>query len=138
MRTASFTDDDGSIVEYEETLKNSDFTYLPYRPRSFAYCTDTMPFKRLAGWIAGVDLMYHDSTYTNEFSELAKTTLHSTSSAAACCAKEAGAGKLVLGHYSSRYKSLDRMLEEAQEVFPNTALAKEGMKFEIELEKYKE
>ena len=138
VRTASFTDDDGSIVEYEETLKNSDFTYLPYRPRSFAYCTDTMPFKRLAGWIAGVDLMYHDSTYTNEFSELAKTTLHSTSSAAACCAKEAGAGKLVLGHYSSRYKSLDRMLEEAQEVFPNTALAKEGMKFEIELEKYKE
>jgi ribonuclease Z len=82
--------------------------------------------------------MYHDSTYTKEFEELAKTTLHSTSEAAACCAKEAGAGKLVLGHYSSRYKSLDTMLSEAREVFPSTELAKEGMKFEIELEKYKE
>ena len=73
----------------------------------------------------------------NEFEELAKTTLHSTSAAAACCAKEAGAGKLVLGHYSSRYKSLDTMLEEAREIFPSTELAKEGMKFEIELEKFK-
>lgn len=138
VRPATFTDEDGSTVEYEETLKNEDFTYQPYKPRSFAYCTDTLPFKRLAGWIKGADLVYHDSTYTNEFAELAKTTFHSTSSAAACCAKEAGAGKLVLGHYSSRYKSLDTMLAEAQEVFPNTQLAKEGMKFEIELEKYKE
>ena len=73
-----------------------------------------------------------------EFAELAKTTFHSTSSAAACCAKEAGAGKLVLGHYSSRYKSLDTMLEEAKEIFPNTELAKEGMKFEIERDKFKE
>ena len=137
IRESSFIDDDGTEVVYEETLKNEDFTYLPYKPRSFAYCTDTLPFKRLAGWIKGADLIYHDSTYTKEFEELAKTTLHSTSAAAACCAKEAGAGKLVLGHYSSRYKSLDTMLEEAREIFPSTELAKEGMKFEIELEKFK-
>lgn len=137
VRTATFTDEDGSVVEYEETLKNEDFTYLPYKPRSFAYCTDTMPFRRLAGWIKGVDMIYHDSTYTKEYEDLAKSTLHSTSAAAACCAIEAGAKKLVLGHYSSRYKSLDTMLEEAREIFPNTFLAKEGMKFEIELEKFK-
>ena len=58
VRSASFIDDDGTEVEYEETLKNEDFTYLPYKPRSFAYCTDTLPFKRLAGWIKGVDLIY--------------------------------------------------------------------------------
>ncbi len=138
VRKATFKDDDGSEVEYEETLKNEEFTYLPYKPRSFAYCTDTLPFKRLAGWIKGADMVYHDSTYTKEYEELAKTTFHSTSSAAACCAKEAGAKKLVLGHYSSRYKSLETMLEEAKEVFPATELAMEGMKFEIELDKYKE
>lgn len=138
VRKATFKDDDGSDVEYEETLKNEEFTYLPYKPRSFAYCTDTLPFKRLAGWIKGADMVYHDSTYTKEYEELAKTTFHSTSSAAACCAKEAGAKKLVLGHYSSRYKSLETMLEEAKEVFPATELAMEGMKFEIELDKYKE
>ena len=85
IRESSFIDDDGTEVVYEETLKNEDFTYLPYKPRSFAYCTDTLPFKRLAGWIKGADLIYHDSTYTKEFEELAKTTLHSTSAAAACC-----------------------------------------------------
>ena len=137
VRKVTFADDDGSEVEYEETLKNREFTYLPYKPRSFAYCTDTLPFKRLAGWIKGADMVYHDSTYTKEYEELAKSTFHSTSCAAACCAKEAGAKKLVLGHYSSRYKSLETMLEEAKEVFPATELAKEGAKFEIELEKYK-
>lgn len=138
VRPATFTDEDGSEVEYEQTLLNKDFTYLPYKPRSFAYCTDTLPFKRLAGWVKGADLIYHDSTYTNEYSGLAKTTFHSTSQAAACCALEAGAKKLVLGHYSSRYKSLDTMLEEARAVFPESYLAREGAKFEIELEKYKE
>lgn len=138
VRKSTFTDDDGTEVEYDETLHNADFTYYPYIPRSFAYCTDTMPFKRLYNWIKGADLVYHDSTYTKEFADLAKTTFHSTSSDAACCAKEAGAGKLVLGHYSSRYKSLDTMLNEALEIFPNTCLAKEGMKFEVPLKKFKE
>lgn len=137
VRTSSFVDDEGTEVPYEETLHNKDFTYLPFKPRSFAYCTDTLPFKRLAGWLKGVDMIYHDSTYTKEYSQLAKTTFHSTSEAAACCALEAGAKKLVLGHYSSRFKSLDVMLEEAQAVFPDSFLAKEGMKFEIELEKFK-
>ena len=138
VRTVSFTDEDGTNVEYEETLRNSDFTYLPYKPRSFAYCTDTLPFKRLAEWIKGADMIYHDSTYTKEFEILTKTTLHSTSEAAACCAKEAGAKTLILGHFSSRYKSLDTMLDEAKAIFPNTFIAKEGMKFAIELDKFKE
>lgn len=135
VRKDTFIDDDGQEVEYDQVLKNEDLTYLPYQPRSFAYCTDTMPFKRLSQWIKGVDLIYHDSTYTSEFEDLAKKRFHSTSRGAACCAKEANAGKLILGHFSKRYKSLDQMLEEAQEVFPNTVLANEGTKFEIELKK---
>ena len=135
VRKDTFIDDDGQEVEYDQVLKNEDFTYLPYQPRSFAYCTDTMPFKRLSNWIKGVDLMYHDSTYTSEFEDLAKKRFHSTSKGAACCAIEAEAGKLILGHFSKRYKSLDQMLQEAQEVFPNTVLANEGTKFEVELKK---
>ena len=135
VRDASFVDEDGNIVEYKETLLCKDFTYKPYVPRSFAYCTDTMYFKRLSKWIENVDLMYHDSTYTTEFESLAKANFHSTSAQAAMCAKEANAKKLLLGHFSSRYKSLDEMLNEAREVFSNTFLAKEGTKFEIPFEK---
>lgn len=133
VRDASFTDDDGKEVTYKETLKNSEFTYKPYQPRSFAYCTDTMYFKRLAKWVENVDLMYHDSTYTTEFEHLAKANFHSTSAQAALCAKEANAKGLVLGHFSSRYKTLDVMLTEAKEIFPDSALAKEGTKFEVPL-----
>ena len=87
------------------------------------------------GWTYGSCISADPQKVGKQFEELAKTTLHSTSSAAACCAKEAEAGKLILGHFSKRYKSLDQMLQEAQEVFPNTVLANEGAKFEVELKK---
>ncbi len=136
-RESSFTDENGELVHYVQKFQNSELTYKPYTPRSFAYCTDTMYFKRLAKWIENVDLIYHDSTYTTEFESLAKTNFHSTSAQAAQCAKDANAKRLILGHFSSRYKTLDVMLGEAKAIFENTEIAKEGMKFEVPLEKFK-
>ena len=122
-------------LEYPLVLKSSELTYLPYEPRSFAYCSDTAPFKRLYGWIKGVDLLYHEATYDTSLADMAKSTLHSTTADAANCAVEVGADKLIISHFSSRYKSLDPLLKQAQEIFPNTVLAKEGIKFEIPLKK---
>ncbi len=119
------------------TLKSEEFTYRPYKPRSFAYCSDTMSFKRLFGWIKGVDLLYHEATYGSELEALARTTFHSTARDAALCAKESGAGKLIISHFSSRYKDLNILLSEAENIFPDTYLAKEGTKFEVPLEKFK-
>lgn len=118
-------------------LTADEFTYMPYKPRSFAYCSDTAPFKRLYNWIKGVDLLYHEATYGIELRSLAKTTLHSTTHDAALCAKEAGAGKLLISHFSSRYKNPDSLLLEAREIFPESYLAKEGTKFDIPLLKFK-
>lgn len=118
-------------------LHPDDFTYRPYKPRSFAYCSDTAPFKRLHHWIKGCDLLYHEATYSLELESLARTTLHSTTADAALCAKESGAQRLVIGHFSSRYKNVEPLLSEAREIFPETCLAKEGIKFEIPLEKFK-
>ncbi|MEF9986439.1 MAG: ribonuclease Z [Bacteroidales bacterium] len=118
-------------------LTAQEFTYMPYKPRSFAYCSDTAPFKRLYNWIKGVDLLYHEATYGNELKSLAKTTFHSTTADAALCAKEAEAKKLIISHFSSRYKDTNSLLLEAREVFPNTYLAKEGTKFDIPLQKFK-
>lgn len=117
----------------EELLKWEEFTYLPYQPRSFAYCSDTAPFAELAQWIKGVDLLYHEGTFGEELGEMAKATCHSTAAQAAQCAKDAGAGKLVIGHYSSRYKDIEVLLEEAKKIFDQTCLAKEGAIFDIPL-----
>ena len=127
--------DDGA--EYQQILKSEEFTYLPYEPRSFAYCCDTAPFEELSGWIEGVDLLYHEGTYGEELKEMAATTFHSTASDAARCAKAANVGKLVIGHYSSRYKSIEPLVNQAREIFPNTLPAKEGSIFEVPLKKYK-
>ena len=124
-------------LEYQQVLKSEEFTYLPYTPRSFAYCSDTAPFERLAEWVKGVDLLYHEGTFGNELNEMAKATLHSTASDAARCAEAAAVGKLVIGHYSSRYKTTDGLLSEARAIFPNTFAAKEGAVFDVPLNKHK-
>ncbi len=122
--------EDGTILRHEE------FTYKPWEPRSFAYCSDTAPFAKLPQWIQGVDLLYHESTFAEALRENAATTLHSTARQAATCAEKAGVGRLLIGHFSARYQDLSVLLEEARSVFPNTDLATELTTFEIPLKKY--
>ena len=112
-------------------LKAADYTYVPYTPRKLAYCCDTAPFKDLAGWIQGADLIYHDSTYEDDYEDHAQKYCHSTSRMAAQDALDAGAKQLILGHFSSRYKDLQPMLAQARELFPETYLAEEQHKYVI-------
>lgn len=113
----------------------SEAAYKPYVPRSYAYCSDTAPFPELASWVRGVDLLYHEATYPAEMKDMAVKTFHSTSEDAARCALEAGAGRLLIGHYSSRYSDLRPFLQQAMDIFPETSLAKELDKLEIPLKK---
>ena len=121
--------------ENGDLLMNSDYTYLPFNARSFAYCSDTAPFERLPQWIDGVDLLYHEATYADDNLALAQLYHHSTARQAAEIATAAHASKLVLGHYSSRYKDLSTLLDEARSVFEQTFLAKDGMVFDIPIVK---
>ncbi len=100
-------------------------------PRSFAYCSDTAPFSKLSKWLDGTTMLYHEATYASDNKLLAKKTFHSTGADAGRLAAKIGAKSLVLGHFSSRYKELKVILNEAKEFFPNTHLANEGMKFDI-------
>lgn len=121
--------------EETETVQASEAAYRPYAPRSYAYCSDTAPFPELSSWVRGVDLLYHEATYPSEMKELAEKTFHSTAEDAARCALEAGAGKLVIGHYSSRFSDLSPFFEQASAVFPETVLARELDTIEIPLKK---
>ncbi len=112
-------------------IHNEDVTYLPYQPRSYAYCSDTAPFPELVEWVRGVTLLYHESTFPAEMSEMAQRTFHSTTLQAAQTALDAGVGRLVVGHYSSRFPSLDFFLDELRSIFPDTALARDMDVIEI-------
>jgi len=125
-RGEDVTDANGKVI-----YKNKDLT-LPHRKAcSYAFCSDTRFDERIIPHVKNVDLLYHEATFLEEKRQWAELTFHSTTQDAAKIARQAGAGQLVIGHYSARYKDLTPFLEEAQQVFPNTILAKEGGIIEI-------
>lgn len=114
-----------------DVIPNERLTTPPTPPRSYAYLCDTAPLASVIPLIEGVDVLYHDSTFATTEEGRAQATFHSTAAQAAAIASAAGVGKLVLGHYSSRYDDERPLLDEALAVFPNTVLAREGMKIEV-------
>lgn len=114
------------------SLPCSEVTYRPYEPRSYAYCSDTTPSGKVATLVHGVDLLYHEATYLHADKTLAAKTGHSTALQAARIARKAEVSHLLLGHYSSRYKELEPLLEEAQTEFPATLLGTDGLVLTLE------
>ena len=119
------------VVREDGVIPLAEAAYLPYVPRSYAYCSDTAPFPELAQWIKGVSLLYHEATYPADMEEMAQKNFHSTTLQAAKVALEAGVGRLLVGHYSSRFPSVDFFLDELRSVFPDTDLASDGDVVEI-------
>jgi len=103
----------------------------PLAPLSYAYCSDTAFSIALTTWLKSVKVLYHEATFMNELGELASETGHSTAGEAALIASKAEAECLILGHYSSRYKSLEELLEEARSVFKDTILSIEGRHYKL-------
>ena len=102
-------------------------------PRSYAYCSDTRFVPGLAEKVKGVTVLYHESTYTSENEDRAKLYYHSTARQAATIARNAGVGKLLLGHYSARYNNEEVLLNEAKEVFNEININNESKLLYIEL-----
>jgi ribonuclease Z len=114
-----------------EIIPNSELTFDPPKILQYAFCSDTAYSKKIIPLIREVDLLYHESTFLEDNKALAKLTRHSTALEAATIAKEAGVNKLILGHYSSRYKNEALFLSEASQVFSHVELAEQGKVFII-------
>ena len=108
-------------------LRHADVAGLPPTPRRYAFFSDTLYTPALADLIRGADLLYHEATFLEDLKERAAQTHHSTARQAAQLAADAGVQRLLLGHFSSRYKLLEPLLHEAHAVYPNAELALEGL-----------
>jgi ribonuclease Z len=124
--------DDIKNEKGEMLFKNSDLTMDARPSRSYAYCSDTAYNPLIIPIIENIDLLYHEATFLEEDKQKAIETMHSTAREAAHIAKQAHVKKLMLGHFSARYKEIIKLKEEAQNTFPNTDLAIEGETFSIE------
>jgi len=114
---------DGKIV------RNDQVTELAPKAKSYAYSADTIFDESLIEKLQGVDMLYHETTYLKDLAERAASRFHSTTVQAACIAKRAKVGRLLIGHFSSKYEKLDIFQQEATTVYPNTDLAIEGVTY---------
>lgn len=122
---AGWTTPDGDFVPHERLTVPAD------APLSYAYCSDTRYLPHLHELIKGVSTLYHESTYAEDNIEKARIYHHSTAAQAAMVARDANVGKLLLGHYSSRYRDESVLLDEAKAIFPNSYLTNEKLVFDV-------
>ncbi len=116
---------DGRIVP------NLELTTAPSPSKTYAFCSDTMFHPPVVDCVRGADLLYHEATFLEKHRSLAEFSCHSTAGDAAEIARSAGVKRLLLGHFSNRYESLEEHLAEARAVFADTDIAEEGAVFEI-------
>jgi ribonuclease Z len=112
-------------------ISNEEVTTAAAKGKSYAYCADTIYDETLVDIVKRVDMLYHETTYLKDAYERAAERYHSTTIQAGAIAALAKVKKLLIGHFSSKYESLDEFLTETKEVFENTALAIEGTCYEI-------
>lgn len=116
---ADWTTPEGEVIANARLVRQAD------APRSYAYCSDTRYMPTLHEQLRGVNTLYHESTYGDDMLANAEKYCHSTARQAAMVARDAGVGKLLLGHYSSRYEDESVLLRQAREIFENSYLTNE-------------
>jgi ribonuclease Z len=119
------------ITPRGEVIKNEAVTTSPQRGKKYAFCADTKYDEGIIEHIYGFDAIYHETTYLDNMREKASDRFHCTTKEAATIARKAMVNKLLIGHFSSKYSTLDPFVTEAKEVFQNTELALEGVTYEI-------
>jgi ribonuclease Z len=119
------------ITKKGTIIPNDEVTVAGPKAKSYAYCADTIYDETLVDKVKLVDMLYHEATYLKDLQERAASRYHSTTVQAASIAKLANVKKLLIGHFSSKYETLEAFLPEACAVFENTELALEGACYKI-------
>jgi len=128
---------DDFVTEQGKIIPNSKLTIPPFKPRSYAYITDTRMLEKNIPLLQDVDLLYHEATFLEKDKELAHQTFHSTAKQAATIAFKSNVCKLLVGHFSVRYKSSQSFVDEAITIFKETYAVEDGDCFSVELERMK-
>ena len=118
------------ICEDGTVVPNGRLT-IPAVSRSYAYCSDTMFYPEIVEQIRNVDLLFHESTFSEAEKARARSTMHSTARQAAEIARMAEVKRLIIGHFSARYEDDSCLLTEAKDVFTNTILADENLSINV-------
>ena len=122
----NITLDNGQIIP------NAELSFDPEPTKSYAFCSDTVYNEAIVPLIQNADVLYHEATFLESEADKAEKTMHSTAKQAATIAKLANVKHLVLGHYSTRYSSIELFQQEAETIFPSVLLGDDGKVFDFE------
>ncbi|MDP2724068.1 MAG: ribonuclease Z [Bacteroidales bacterium] len=122
---------EGFVSNDGQTFANDEITEAPRPSRSYAYCADTAYYEPIIEVVQNANLIYHEATFDSSMEQIAADKFHSTAKQAATIAQKARVERLLIGHFSARYKDLTPLLEEAREIFPETYLSEEGTSYPI-------
>lgn len=114
-----------------EVIKNEWLTTAAPKGKTYAFCADTKYNESMIEHIKDMDMIYHETTYLDNLRERAEQRFHSTTKQAAAIAEKANVKRLLIGHFSSKYDTLEEFETEAKEVFPHTELALEGVTYRV-------
>jgi len=117
------------VLDNGQIIANSELTLEPEKPKSYAFCSDTIYNETIIAIIKDIDVLYHESTFLEKDKQYTEKTMHSTAKQAAKIALKANAKNLILGHYSTRYTNINTFKTEAEEIFQNVLLADDGKNF---------
>ncbi|HEU4789406.1 MAG TPA: ribonuclease Z [Flavobacterium sp.] len=118
-------------LEDGRIIANHKLSFDPIPSLSYAFCSDTKYSEDIIHLIENVTVLYHESTFLQSEETLAQKTMHSTAKEAAKIALKANVKQLILGHYSTRYDSIDLFKKEAETIFKEILLADDGKSFEF-------
>ena len=119
------------ITPKGKRVPNEEVTTAAEKGKKYAFCADTRYDENIIPHIYDADMIYHETTYLDAMRDKAVERFHSTTKQAALIARKAKVRKLLIGHFSSKYATLEQFLQEAKEVFPETELALEGVTYNI-------
>ena len=114
-----------------EVIRNEWLTTEAPKGKTYAFCADTRYNESMIEHIKDADMIYHETTYLDHLRDRAFERFHTTTKQAALIAQKAGVKKLLIGHFSSKYDTLEEFESETREVFPNTELALEGVTYKV-------
>lgn len=117
------------VLANGSTIANDLVSFPNVQPKCYVFCADTKYDERLIDIVKDADLMYHEATYTDAFREKAMERYHATTKQAASIALAGNVKKLLIGHFSAKFDTLDVFEQEAREVFEQTELALEGVTY---------
>ncbi|MBN4072834.1 ribonuclease Z [Crocinitomix catalasitica] len=123
--------DGEDLVREGEIIPSAEFFDPAPPPIKFVFCGDTAYNTKILPWIKGADLLYHEATFSEKEVDRATATMHSTAKQAAAIANKAEVGKLLLGHFSARYKVTEALEEEARTIFSNSVCVEDGDEFVV-------